>query len=119
MEAGLARLRTLRTRPGLTAPGGFLSLRRLDPRQRIYYFYLALVRRGSERGLARSASQTPYEFAARLETALPTVDTDIESLTDTFVEARYSRRAVPAEKANLVKATWARIRHALQQIRKS
>jgi hypothetical protein len=119
VEAGLARLRTLRTRPGLTSPGGFLSLRRLDPRQRVYYFYLALVRRGGERGLGRSASQTPYEYAARLEKALPSVDTDIESLTGTFVEARYSRRAVPMEKANLVKTTWERIRQALRGVKKA
>jgi hypothetical protein len=118
-RASMARLRAWRTRGGVTTPGGFLSLRRLDPRQRIYYFYLALVRRGAEQGLTRAASQTPYEYASTLEKALPDIDADIESLTGSFVEARYSRREVPPEKANLVKATWARIRQALRGLKKA
>jgi hypothetical protein len=118
-RAGFARLRAWRARGGINAPGNFLSLRRLDPRQRIYYFYLALVRRGAEQGLTRATSQTPYEYASTLEKALPDIDADIESLTGSFVEARYSRREVPPEKANLVKATWARIRQALRGMKKA
>ncbi len=117
VDAGKKRLRALRSRPGVSVPGGFLSLRRLDPRQRVYYFYLALVRRGGESGLKRSGSQTPYEYAATLENALPNVDTDIESLTGSFVEARYSRHPIPPEKANIVKTTWERIRRALRGIK--
>lgn len=118
LEAGLARLRTQQLGEGISVPGGFLSLRRLNPRQRIYYFYLSLVRRGSERGLPRSPSQTPFEYASTLETVLPAVDEDIEALTGSFVEARYSRRAVPREEANLVQATWLRVRQALRNIKK-
>jgi hypothetical protein len=117
VEAGVTRLRAFTSRQRLTSPVGFLSLRRLDPRQRVYYFYLALVRRGAESGLQRSGSQTPYEYAATLESALPAVDTDIEALTGSFVEARYSRHPVPAEKANVVKTTWERIRRALRGIK--
>jgi hypothetical protein len=118
LQAGLSRLRVRAAHETASAKGGFLNLRRLDPRQRVYYFYLALVRRGNERGLHRMPSQTPYEYAATLETALPAVDEDIESLTGSFMEARYSRHNVPPEKANLVKATWERIRQALRNLKK-
>jgi hypothetical protein len=117
-----AGLRRLRERSGLEAPGasgGFLSLRRLNARQRVYYFYLALVRRGREHGLGRAPSQTPYEYASVLEPVLPAVDEDIETLTDSFIEARYSRHDVPPEKAGQVKRVWERIRQSLRGLKKA
>jgi hypothetical protein len=49
-----------------------------------------------------------------LKNALPAVQEEIETITQAFVEARYSRREVVPEKVNFVKATWERIRRALQ-----
>ncbi len=93
---------------------GWLNLRSLDPRRQVYFFYLAMVRRGEEQGLRRKPSQTPSEYAATLEQALPSAGEDIDALTAAFVEARYSRQAVDRGKAQLVKATWERIRRALR-----
>lgn len=93
---------------------GWLSLRSLDPRRRVYFFYLAMIRRGGEQGLGRDVSQTPAEYAARLERSLPESREDIDSITDAFVKARYSRHEVNASEANLVKSVWERIRRALQ-----
>jgi hypothetical protein len=98
---------------------GWLSLRALDPRQKIYFFYLAMVRRGGEQGVARNPSQTPSEYAATLENALPSASEDIDSITEAFVEARYSRQEVDSSKAESVKAIWGRIRNALQDKSKS
>ncbi len=114
VEAGRARLRARRAAARELLERGFLSFRSLDPRQRVAFFYLALVRRGGESGLPRGRSQTPSEYAATLEVALPDVDREIDSLTEAFIEARYSQRPVQPEKANLVKTTWARIRKALR-----
>jgi hypothetical protein len=94
---------------------GWINLRALDPRRQIYFFYLAMVRRGGEQGLARQPSQTPTEYAAQLEKALPSAEEDIESITDAFVRARYSRQEVDSSKADAIKATWGRIRRALQE----
>ncbi len=93
----------------------FVSLRSLDPRRRVYFFYLAMIHRGTEQGLRRGPSQTPSEYAIQLEKALPSSSEDIDSITDAFVQARYSRREIKSEDANIVKATWERIRRALQQ----
>ncbi|HVN14898.1 MAG TPA: DUF4129 domain-containing protein [Anaerolineales bacterium] len=117
VEVGRERLRAWRERNDVLPSRGFLSLRRLDPRRRVYYFYLALIRRGGEHGLPRASSQTPYEYASTLETALPNVDEDVRALTNSFVEARYSRRAIPAEEANLVKIAWAHIRQVLRNLK--
>jgi Domain of unknown function (DUF4129) len=95
-------------------PTTLLRLRSLDPRRQIYFFYLAMVRRGGEQGLPRKPSQTPSEYALTLEKSLPSASDDIDSITEAFVEARYSRRAVESQDANRVKATWTRIRAALR-----
>jgi hypothetical protein len=98
----------------LSSPA-WVSLRSLDPRRRIYFFYLALIRRGNEQGLTRKPSQTPSEYAVTLEQALPAAAEDIDSITEAFVQARYSRQEVDSSQAELVKAIWGRIRHALQR----
>lgn len=91
-----------------------IRLRSLDPRRQIYFFYLAMIRRGAEQGVAREPSQTPSEYAVMLEKALPSAIEDIDSITKAFVQARYSRQEVDARKANIVRETWGRIRRALR-----
>ena len=64
--------------------------------------------------MPRKPSQSPTEYAAALERALPEAVEDIDSITAAFVEARYSRNDVNPGDASAVKATWGRIRRALQ-----
>jgi hypothetical protein len=113
IAAGRERLRSQRANRALFSTG-FLNLRRLDPRQKVYFFYLAFIRRSGESGLPRRLAQTPTEFAAAVEHSLPEAETDIDALTAAFIEARYSRRPVEPEKANLVRDTWERVRKVLR-----
>ena len=94
---------------------GWMSLRSLNPRQKIYFFYLALIRRSAEQGLTRKPSQTPVEYAVQLENALPSASEEIDSITEAFVRARYSRQEVDSRQAEFVRTTWNRIRRALQE----
>ena len=93
---------------------GWINLRRLDPRRKVYFFYLAMVRRAGERGLARNPSQTPSEYAIQLERSVPSAAEDIDSLTQAFVEARYSRKQINSGNAKRVAEVWGRIRRALK-----
>ena len=88
--------------------------RSLDPRRQVYFYYLAMIRRGGEQGIVRDPSETPSEYAVKLEKAVPAENEDIVSLTDTFVKARYSRKEVSSGDAGRVKTAWARVRRALQ-----
>jgi hypothetical protein len=88
LDSGMQRLRARRERRITRAVGRFINLRRLNPRQRVFFFFLAMIRRGGERGLSRKEAQTPLEYAATLERAIPEVDDDVASLTDSFIEAR-------------------------------
>jgi len=93
----------------------FAGLRRLSPRQKILFFYLALVRRGREKGFRRQAWQTPYEYGETLREALPEVNEDLSAMTDTFVEARYSHHLISDERVGFMKRWWLRVRRALRR----
>ena len=95
-------------------PANLIRLRSLDARRQIYFFYLAMIRRGGEQGLPRKPSQTPSEYALTLEKRFPSVSEDINSITEEFVEARYSRREVNSQDVGVVKTAWQRIRRALR-----
>lgn len=97
------------------APWRFTNPGRLSARERVLFFYLAMVRRGSESGIRRQPDQTPYEYAQSLEAALPENFEDVASLTDSFVEARYSRHDISPEQAGTVQTLWERIKRALRR----
>jgi hypothetical protein len=93
----------------------WINPRRLSPREQIQFYYRALLRRGSERGLPRQPAQTPLEYAHDLQQRVPEVDEDVSALTDEFVEARYSQHAIEPERVNAVRRYWARIKAALKR----
>jgi hypothetical protein len=133
VEAGMERIRMVALRRPKQAPWNYLNLRRLSPRQRVIFYYLAMVRRGGESGLARRAAQTPYEYSHSLRQYLnqvpaPTevsdtdegrtgeqVSEDIRALTERFVEARYSLHPVSQSEASFVQRCWERIRSVLRR----
>ncbi len=98
-----------------TTPRRFANPGHLSARERVLFFYLAMVHRGSEAGIRRQPGQTPYEYAQSLEAALPENFEDVASLTDSFVEARYSRHDISTEQAGTVQTLWERIKRALRR----
>jgi hypothetical protein len=89
-----------------------IRFKSLDPRRQIYFFYLAMIRRGGDYGVVRKPSQTPSEYSDALEKALPSSEEDVTSITEAFVAARYSREKIDSAKVNLVKTAWGNIRRA-------
>jgi len=92
----------------------FANPRNLPPRQKVIFYYLTLVRRSSQRGLPRKLNQTPLQFEETLRTSLPEVENEIEALTGSFVEARYSKHEIDGEKVNLLQEFWKRIMTTLR-----
>jgi hypothetical protein len=126
ITAGIERLRSAAA-PIPRSSWSYTSLRRMTARQRVIFYYLAMLRRAREGGTPRHRSQTPYEFASRLSDVLdagqnpagPVVKQDIESMTSQFVEARYSRHAVDRHQVEEVRHSWQRLRHALRRLHTS
>ena len=92
----------------------FANPRSLAPRQKVIFYYLTLVRRSSQRGLPRKLNQTPLQFEETLRTTLPEVENEIDALTDSFVEARYSKHEIDVEKVNLLQEFWKRVMTTLR-----
>ena len=92
----------------------FFSLRPRSPRDQIAYFYLSILQRASQKGFARGATETPYEYEPTLESNLPEAQGDAADLTQTFVEARYSARVFGSEDIKRAKEIWERVREAMR-----
>jgi hypothetical protein len=108
----------------------------------LLFYYLAMVQRGSDKGLPRDASQTPKEYSDQLtdyltaqtlvtnttgkskkdrpipgsleQTAL--VD-GISHLTEGFIQARYSKHDIADDQASTIRRYWVNIMKVLQKWR--
>lgn len=84
-----------------------------SPRQRILHYYLNTLHRASRVGIPRVRDQTPYEYGHVLSSRLPEARQDLASLTDAFVEARYSQHSFDAGQEGRARTWWQAIRRAL------
>jgi hypothetical protein len=122
-----ARLRgALRERlpmPALNAPDashlavpGWLRLGTLSPREQVRTYYLGVLSRATSRGLGRKRTQTPYEYADTIARQSPVVHSDMDALTDLFVEARYSEAEIDPADAERAREASRRIRAEMRPI---
>jgi len=119
VQSSLKRLRSSRRTPTDLTDWDYINPRRLNTRQKILFYYLALLRRADQAGLPRRQGQTPYEYARTLTSTLEEGKDGVEALTGSFVEARYSRHDIPREEARRVESLWETIRRLLRNFRKS
>ncbi len=115
----IQRLRTQRPSLSTQRLRKIMHTRSLSSREKVILFYLNLVELGSERGLARRPNQTPHQYEQRLSEALPEMEPELNSLTDTFIEARYSQHAVEDSTAQQAGSLWEQIKDILRNWRKS
>jgi hypothetical protein len=62
--------------------------------------YLEWVRWNKKNGLPRQSSQTPLEYAERLNNKWPGLKSDLTAFTADFITARYSRQEFDATQLN-------------------
>ena len=119
IQSSLKRLRSIGANPTRPGEWDFINPRRLSPRQKVIFYYLALVRRAREAGIPRQADQTPYEYARSLASSLTEEKDGVDAMTESFIEARYSRHEIPAKTARRAETIWETIRDVLQNARKA
>lgn len=119
IQNSLKRLRRLGTAVVRPDEWDFINPRRLTSRQKIIFYYLALVRRAREAGLPRQDNQTPYEYARSLTSSLQEEKDGLDVMTESFIEARYSRHDIPAKQARRTESIWETIRQVLRNVRRS
>ena len=116
--AGWERVRS-QPRPGQgSAPWQMIRPNRLPPRERVMYYYLAVIHRGQGSGVPRGAAQTPREYAADLQRVIPD-EPGVVTLTEAFQEARYTQHAIPEETASTAKEMWEKLRGLIRSRKKS
>jgi len=114
---GIRRFRTARRLRTRAESGRYISLHRLSPRQKIIFYYLALLRRTSEARLPRADWQTAQEYEFTLRRQLPEVEKELADMTIQFNEARYSQHHVAESQIALVRRAWDQVRKFLRRRR--
>ena len=112
------RLRGPAAPPDAVLDAPRLDLRRpraMSPREQIRFYYLSIVRRAGQSGVPRAENATPLEYTRQLKNQWPEAETELDKLTDAFLEARYSRRPIDHPAVARVKAEWKRIRERLRR----
>ncbi len=99
-------------------PRRLIRLGALSPRERILYYYWSVLRRAEAAGLPRRPADTPNEYRATLKSRLARTGEEVDQLTETFVEARYSPRPVSDGREKEARVSWQAVRRALQALRK-
>ncbi len=95
----------------------WLRLRGLDPDRQVRYYYLALLHRAEEAGVARREAETPLHYAPRLAEQLEADDdnrTAITDLTEAFVQVRYAGDHVAPDRLTRIKQVWRQLKKSLQ-----
>ncbi len=88
-------------------------------REQVRRLYLTLIERAAKAGHPRRPEQTPNEYMADLAPHLDDQQPALTTLTEAFLEARYSSHEIePLRVAVLVRA-WQRLQRALRRIRRS
>ncbi len=87
-----------------TAP--FAEIRGDDARAQIRRVYQELLAWAAQRGVTRSAGQTPREFERALAAQFETRAEQLALITDEYVNARYSSEPIRAQNAERVLRAW-------------
>ena len=114
IQAGLERIRSRRSQLSTEPVQRYLSLRRLPPLQKVFFYYLALLRRCGESSLPRKPAQTPYEYAHYLALKIPEAHQDVDDLTEMFMKARYTTQEITSQDAGFARIYWEKIRKFLR-----
>jgi hypothetical protein len=95
--------------------------RKLSPEQQVRYFYLTTLEEAGQHGLARRVAETPHQYAGRLVERLaeksenPTEAPDeVQTLTEAFVQARYSRRPIDPQALPKLQKVWQSLQQHLR-----
>lgn len=72
--------------------------------------YANLVRLATREGYPRARSETPYEYLATLRRALPDHESEVETITQAYVNAHYGEVPDTREELERIRACWERVR---------
>lgn len=72
--------------------------------------YQEMCREAAERGFARSASQTPYEYVPALDETWPEGGPEVRQITEAYVRVRYGELPETREEVEAIQGAWQRLK---------
>lgn len=115
VQAWATRARRQQTQRDARRARRWISLKKLSPRERARFYYLATLRRAERVGLGRPPHLTPDEYQHLLTQSLPEASGEAEGLTGIFDEARYSAHPIGNDTASRARLLRRRLVRWLQQ----
>ena len=79
----------------------------------VRYLFGLLIEAAGRHGMAPGLGETPLEYSASLGSKLHTAQEELELLTDSYLEARYSEHDLPADTGRLVDTWWKAVMAAI------
>lgn len=111
-ESGMNRLRPLRENV-VKISQRFPFIANLKPKIQIRQLYLHMVDMLGQSGHPRLPAQTPYEYAQDVRDDFPGVTTEVDQLTQGFIEARYTPHEIDANTAAALEQAFEKIQNSL------
>ncbi len=109
-ETGIGALAIIAILVASALAGWNFSFRRLSVPARQYE---KMGRFGSLARIRRRPSQTPFEYALRIEAILPSHAADIRGITNGYVETVFGKKKWDQAKEKQIESSWRRLRKAL------
>jgi len=79
----------------------------------VRYWYGQMIRQGNRTGLPRRPGQTAREYQAAVRDQVATASEALDSLTEAYVEARYTRREIGVERGTAAQQQFRQVRQAM------
>ncbi|MCB2202773.1 DUF4129 domain-containing protein [bacterium] len=94
VQKGVQSVRRILTERRVKLPSLADLVKGISPRQAVILTYLDWVKWNKEHGLSRRDSQTPVEYAAAIQAQWPGIEPTLETFTQHFIRARYTRQSI-------------------------
>lgn len=118
IKASVKRRQVSRGMQSQKGIGDYISLRSLNHRQRIMFYYFALLRRTRDLGAPRKLWQTPHKYVRDITQIFPDAETEIDGITNAFCEARYTQHIMDDQTARRAQKFWSRLRSSVNSKRR-
>ncbi len=114
LQKGVENVRTFIKNRKVNLPSLADLGRGLPPRQAVILAYIDWIHWSEARGLNRRKSQTPAEYAQRYQSALPEAEGEIMAITQSFIQARYTRQEISRTQAQAIRESLTQLKTAFQ-----
>ena len=114
LQKNMKNIRAFFQRQKVKLPAAVELFQDLPARQMVILTYINWIRWSRRHGFHRKESQTPYEYAVNYTQELPEAAQAVDTLTNTFILARYSRQSIDRSSVQTAQSSLTNIKEIFQ-----